>query len=83
MAWDFKLLCAQKADVSEAMSVLGNAGPTVNRAEKMVKGGYVDDDGGWCKAYYTADDLRRMSVGMAIVAEWLENRALSDQPDSV
>lgn len=77
MAWDFKKLCEDKPAVKEAMAALGNAGPTVNAAAKEVKGGYVDDEGDWCKAYYTSSDLVRLSEGMLEMAKWLDSRAMS------
>ncbi len=76
--WNFHLLCEQKPEVAEAMKVLGNAGPTVNASDKQVKGGYVDDEGGWCKAYYSSSDLVRLSEGMLEMAKWLDSRAMSD-----
>lgn len=77
MAWDFKKLCEDKPAVKEAMDALGAAGPTVNVADKQVKGGYVDEDGGWCKAYYSSTDLLRLSEGMLEMAKWLDSRAMS------
>jgi non-homologous end joining protein Ku len=75
--WDFDLLKKQKPEVIEAMKVLGNAGPTVNNADKLVKGYRYDENGGG-KVYYSSDDLVRIADGMIEVAKWLDTRAMSD-----
>jgi hypothetical protein len=55
------------------MKLLGSFGPTVNVADRMVKG-YMSDDGEACKTYLTSDDLRAIATGCAEVAEWLDAR---------
>ena len=57
------------ADVREVLSLLGNAGPTVRGDE--IKGGYHDGEG-WCKAYYSASDLRSIAYGCDVIARFLE-----------
>lgn len=62
------------AQAHEAMKALGEAGPTVHVQHREVKG-YVD--GG--KAYFDAQDLRNLAMGMIEVANWLDERAASDK----
>lgn len=57
------------ADVREVISLLGNAGVTVRGDE--IKGGYHDGEG-WCKAYYSASDLRSIAYGCDVIARFLE-----------
>ncbi len=76
--WDYEKLCRDKPEVAEAMKVLGSASPTANASNKEVKGGYRDDEGGWCKAYYTSNDLVMLSNGLLEMAKWLDRRAMSD-----
>lgn len=61
-------------DASSAMKICGEAGPTVNIKDKMVKG-YLRDDEGSSKAYWNSDDLRALATGMNEVADWLDERA--------
>ena len=58
------------AQAHESMKALGEAGPTVHVEHREVKG-YID--GG--KAYFDAQDLRNLAMGMIEVANWLDERA--------
>ena len=58
-------------DAQYTMQQLGDFGPTLNTAEKEVKG-YPQEQG---KTYWSSDDLRKMSKHLVEVAEWLEQRA--------
>ncbi|HUU95082.1 MAG TPA: hypothetical protein VM487_05025 [Phycisphaerae bacterium] len=51
------------------MTGLGHFSPTVDAADKSVKG-YVEG-----KVYWTSTDLREMSAHMVEVADWLDQRA--------
>lgn len=66
-------------DVSESARAvlrdLGNFGPTVTAAHRMVKGYMSDDGGGSASVYYTSGDLRLMAQACNEVAEWLDERA--------
>jgi hypothetical protein len=78
MAWDFELLCKQKPEVAEAMEALGRCAPTVNEADKHVKGQAIDwVDGGTHKRYFTSDELVRIGTGAIEMAKWLDCRVMS------
>lgn len=63
----------------DVMKSLGNFGPTVNAANREVKGSTYDEDcedcGGCVKTYYTSADLREIAAACAEVADWLDKRA--------
>ena len=60
----------------DAMKELGNFGPTVNPADRLVKGWNYDDAcGTTVKTYYTSADLRRIAAACDEAAYWLDKRA--------
>lgn len=66
-----------EADVShrarETMDIFGHFGPTVTPKDRQVKGWLHDDEeGGVCKAYFTAKDLREAGEDFLEVAAWLD-----------
>ena len=59
-----------------ACEAIGNAGPTLNVKDKLLKGYCLDDDRcGVGKAYHSADTLRLYAKGMVEIADWLDRRA--------
>lgn len=71
-AWD-----ELSGDAHEIMEYLGNCGPTVNTADRMVKGYDVTEDGNH-KFYLTAAELRRYGAGLVEVADWLDARGTNN-----
>ncbi len=62
-------------DAREAMTTLGNCGPTVRDGFSRTVKGWVHDEDGTSKVYYDADDLRKLAAGMIEVADWLDREA--------
>jgi len=56
------------------MRSLGNFGPTSRESDRLIKGYMWDDDGGG-KCYWSSDDLRKTAVACIEVADWLDERA--------
>lgn len=64
----------------ETMNIFGRFGPTVTPKDRQVKGWLHDDEeGGVCKAYLTAKDLREAGEDFMEVAAWLD-REVADAP---
>ena len=57
----------------DVMKNLGNFTPTVNAAERSVKG-YTQDDEDGGRAYWESDYLRSVAAGCIEVADWLDKR---------
>jgi hypothetical protein len=58
------------------MKTLGHFGPTVNVADKLIKGSLYDfEEGGCFKSYLSASDLWELSNACQEMAKWLETRA--------
>ena len=54
---------------AEVLRDLGDFGPTVNTANRDLKG-YIDG-----KCYYDAGDLRELAAACTEAADWLDKRA--------
>lgn len=65
----------------DAMKELGNFGPTVNVADRLVKGWTCDDEGVG-KTYYSSDDLRQIAAACNEVADWLDKRSTDEKPNA-
>jgi len=57
------------------MDFLGSFGPTVNSADRTLKGWVPDADGEVRSAYISATELREMATHFHEVADWLDDRA--------
>ena len=66
------------AETRDTMKDLGNFGPTVNQADREVKGYTPDADGELRKTYWTSANLRAMAGHLHEVADWLDQRAQKD-----
>ena len=67
----------------DSMKELGNFGPTVNVAERLVKGAMYDPDcDGAVKTYYSSDDLRQIAAACNEVADWLDKRSTDEKPNA-
>ena len=62
-------------EILEDMEWLGNFGPTVNVANRELKGRMVDSDDDVGKAYIEAFYARRLAKSLNAVADWLDARA--------
>jgi hypothetical protein len=58
----------------EAAGVLGDLVPTVHPQKKEAKG-WVRDEEGTGKVYYTSEDLRTVARGCMELAQFLDDRA--------
>ena len=58
----------------ENMKWLGNFGPTMSVADKLIKGFMHDEDGGG-KVYLSSSELMELSEDFVVVAKFLEERA--------
>ena len=66
-------------EARETMDELGNFGPTGNIANKEVKG-YLHDEEGGGKAYYSSNELREMAKHFIEVAEKIMNEETDIPP---
>lgn len=77
MTWD-DLMNSENART--AMFELGNCGPTARARDREVKGYSLNEDGDTASFYRDSNDLRSMARGLHEVADWLDDRAKSENP---
>jgi len=64
----------------EAMKTLGNFGPTVRKADRLIKGCMLTSDGSAdFRVYFDSDELRAIAIACNEVAAWLDERANKEQ----